>query len=87
MSKYKPYLSCLYLVVLLFVGYYYQPIETVVFAIFFALFMLCMWLRIYFMPVKTKRAGIAKLKARHGIPLDQPHKVDSMLKWGYFRVP
>jgi len=87
MSKYKPYLGSLYLIALFFVGYHYQPIATVVFAILFGVVMLCLGLQIYFMPVKTKLDNIAKLKARHGIPLDQPHKVDRILKSGYFRVP
>ncbi len=42
---------------------------------------------IYFMPLKAKLDIIAKLKVRHGIPLDQPHKADMILKSGYFRIP
>jgi len=85
--KCKPYVSGLYLVVLLFVGYHYQPIPTIGFAILLALIALYVGLQIYFMPVKTKLEIIAKLKARHGIPVDQPHKADMILKSGYFRVP
>jgi hypothetical protein len=85
--KLKPYLSYLYLVVFFIVGYHYQPIATVGFAILFALILIFLGLQIYFMPVKAKLESIAKLKARHGIPLDQPHKVDMILKSGYFRVP
>jgi hypothetical protein len=85
--KLKPYLSYLYLVVFFFVGYHYQPIATVGFAILFALILIFLGLQIYFMPVKAKLESIAKLKARHGIPLDQPHKIDMILKSGYFRVP
>ena len=86
MGKYKPYLNCLYLVFLFFVGYHYQPIATVGLAILLALIALYTGLQIYFMPVKAKLESIAKFKARHGIPLDQPHKVDMILKSGYFRV-
>ena len=87
MSKYKPYLSYLYLVVFVVVGYHFLPIATVGFAILLALVLLYVGLNIYFMPVKAKLESIAKLKARHGIPLDEPHKVDMILKSGYFRVP
>jgi hypothetical protein len=86
-GKFKPYLSALYLAVLLLVGYHYQPIATVGFIILFALVLLYVGLQVYFMPVKAKLKSIAKVKARHGIPLDQPHKVDMILKSGYFRVP
>jgi hypothetical protein len=68
-------------------GYRYRPIATVGFAILLALVGLYLGLQIYFMPVKAKLENIAKFKARHGIPLDQPHKVDRILKAGYFRVP
>jgi hypothetical protein len=87
MNKFQPYLSALYLVVLFLVSYHYQPIATVGFAILFALVALFLALQIYFMPVKAKLKSIAKVKARHGIPLDQPHKIDMILKSGYFRVP
>jgi hypothetical protein len=39
------------------------------------------------MPTKKKQESIAKFKARHGIPLDEPHKADKILKTGYFRIP
>jgi len=87
LGRYKPYLGCLYLLVFFLVGYHYQPIATVGFAIFLAFVALYTGLQIYFMPVKAKLESIAKLKARHGIPLDQPHKVDMILKSGYFRSP
>ncbi len=87
LGKFKPYLSCLYLVVFFLVGYHYQRVATVGFAILLAIVALYTGLQIYFMPVKAKLESIAKLKARHGIPLDQPHKVDRILKSGYFRVP
>ncbi len=83
MSKYKPYLSYLYLAVFFVVGYRYQPIATVCFAICSRLSG-CPWDFNYFMPVKAKLENIAKLKARHGIPLDQPHKVDMILSDGIF---
>jgi hypothetical protein len=87
MSKYKTYLSYVYPVALFFVGYHYEPIATVFFAILFAFIMLCVGVRIYFMPTKAKLEVIAKTKARHGIPSDQPHNIDRILKSGYFRIP
>lgn len=87
MGRYKCHLSAAFLVVSLGVGWRYEPIATSVFAIFFAFIMLCVGLRIYFMPIKTKFEGIAKAKARHGIPLGQPHHTDRILKSGYFRIP
>jgi hypothetical protein len=38
------------------------------------------------MPLKRKYKNIAKYKARHGIPIDQPHKADDILKSGFFRI-
>jgi hypothetical protein len=87
MSRYKTYLSYVCPIALFFVGYHYEPIATVLFAILFAFIMLCVGLQIYFMPIKAKLDGIAKAKARHGIPLDQPHNIDRILKSGYFRIP
>jgi hypothetical protein len=87
MSKFKPYLSALYLAALIIVGYHYQPIATIGFAIVMILIALYVGLHIYFMPVKAKLDIIAKFKVRHGIPLDQPHKADMILKSGYFRIP
>lgn len=74
-------------IALFVVGYHYQPIATVLFAILFAVIALCLGLRIYFMSINDKLEGIAKAKARHGIPLDQPHHIDRILKSGYHRIP
>jgi hypothetical protein len=87
MAKYKIYLNYLCLVAIFVVSYRYEPIAAILFAILLAFILLCFWLHIYFMPVKAKLEEIAKTKARHGFPLDQPHKIDKILKSGYFRIP
>jgi hypothetical protein len=87
MSKYKTYLNYLFLIALSFVSYRYEPIATVFFVILSVFIMLCLWLHIYLMPIKAKLESIAKTKARHGLPVDQPHKIDKILKSGYFRIP
>jgi len=85
-AAYKTHLNLVFLVALFIVGYHYQPIATLLFAIFFAVISIFTVLQIYFMPVKAKLEAIAKTKARHGIPLDQPHKIDKILQSGYFRI-
>jgi hypothetical protein len=68
------------------VAHHYQPIAADLFGILFALIFVCLGLQIYFMPIKKKQESIAKFKARHGIPVDEPHKADDILKTGYFRI-
>ena len=87
MSKFKTYWSYAYPVALFLVGHHYEPVASDLFAILFALIMVCVGLQIYFMPIKSKLESIAKTKARHGFPVDQPHKIDKILKSGYFRIP
>ncbi len=86
MTKSKIILQFLSMVILLLVVHHYQPLAADLFGILFALILVCLGLRIYFMPIKKKRENIAKFKARHGIPLGEPHKADEILKTGYFRI-
>ncbi len=67
-------------------GHFLEPTATDVFAAVFALILVWLGLQIYFMPLKRKYELIAKYKARHGIPIDQPHKADDILKRGFFRI-
>jgi uncharacterized membrane protein len=87
MAKSKIRLQFLFPVILFLVGHHYQPLATDLFGILFVLILVCLGLQIYFMPIKKKQENIAKFKARHGIPLDEPHKADKILKTGYFRIP
>jgi len=85
-GKLKTRLGGVYLVVLLFVGFRYEPLATEILAILLGALMVGVGLHIYFMPIKAKLAAIAKIKARYGIPSDQPHRVDETLKSGFFRI-
>jgi energy-coupling factor transporter transmembrane protein EcfT len=66
--------------------YRHNSLEAYVLAILLTLVFVYAGLSIYFASVKTKLDDIAKFKARHGIPLDQPHKEDEILKEGVFRI-
>jgi hypothetical protein len=86
MSKYKSYFALVFLLAIMILGHYLDPIATYVFAAVFALILVGLGLQIYFMPLKRKYENVAKYKARHGIPIDQPHKADDILKRGFFRI-
>jgi len=86
MTKSKIILQFLSTVILFLVAHHYQPLAADLFGILFALIFVCLGLQIYFMPIKKKRENIARFKARHGIPLDEPHKADEILKTGFFRI-
>jgi len=86
MIKYKTFLSLSCQLALFLVWHYFDPIGADFLGIFFVIIFLGLALRIYFAPIKSKQESIAKYKARHGIPLDQPHKVDEILKEGFFRA-
>lgn len=86
MSKYKSYFSLVYFLAIMIVGHYLDPIATDVFGAVSALILVGLGLQFYFMPLKRKYKNIAKYKARHGIPIDQPHKADDILKSGFFRI-
>lgn len=58
-----------------------------VFLAYSACLMICTGLQVYFMPLKTELAYLAKAKARHGIPADQPRPKDKILKFGFYRIP
>jgi len=66
--------------------YRHNSLEAYALATLLGLILVYAGLSIYFASVKAKRENIAKFKARHGIPLDQPHKVDETLKEGFFRI-
>jgi hypothetical protein len=85
MHQLKTYLSLGCFLAVLIVGHHFNPIATDVFAVVFALILIVIWLQMYFMPIERKRENIAKFKARHGIPVNESHKVDEMLQRGFFR--
>ena len=86
MSKYKSYFSLVFFLAIMIVGHYLDPIATDVFGAVSALILVGLGLQFYFMTLKRKYKNIAKYKARHGIPIDQPHKADDILKSGFFRI-
>jgi hypothetical protein len=86
LRKCKSVFGILYAVGLFALVYRHNSPEAYVLAILFTLVLVYAGLSIYFASVKTKLEDIAKFKARHGIPLDQPHKVDEILKEGFFRI-
>jgi hypothetical protein len=86
MGKFKNYFSLACFLAILVVGHHFDPIATDLFAAVFALILVGFGLQIYFMPIERKHANIANYKARHGIPINQPHKVDEILKKGFFRT-
>ena len=61
--------------------------EAYALATLLALIIVYAGLSIYFASVKTKLENIAEFKARHGIPSGSPHKVDEILKEGFFLAP
>ena len=85
--KYKNYADYACTAALFILGCYYQPTATLLFVMFLACLMIWTGLQVYFMPLKTKLAYLAKAKARHGIPADQPHPKDKILKSGFYRIP
>jgi hypothetical protein len=66
--------------------YRHNSLEAYGLATLLALILVYAGLSIYFAPVRSKQEDIAKFKARHGIPLEQPHRVDEILKEGFFRI-
>ena len=85
-TKYRTLLNSLLLVGAFLITHRYNPVVADLFAVFLVVIFLYTGLHIYFMPVQSKLKAIAKYKKRHGLPLDQPHKADEILKEGYFRV-
>ena len=85
MMKYKTYLSLSCQLAVFLVWHHYDPIGADVLGTLLVIIFLGLALRMYFASIKSKRESIAKFKTRHGIPLGEPHKVDEMLKKGFFR--
>jgi hypothetical protein len=86
LRKYKSAFDILYAVGFFALLYRHNSLEAYVLATLLALVFVYAGLSIYFASVKTKLEDIATFKARHGIPLDQPHNVDKILKEGFFRI-
>jgi hypothetical protein len=86
LSKLKGVFGLLYAVGFFALLYRHNSLEAYVLATLLAVVFVYAGLSIYFAPVKTKMDDIARFKARHGIPLEQPHKVDETLKEGFFRI-
>jgi hypothetical protein len=86
LRKCKSVFGMLYAVGFFALLYRHNSPEAYVLATLLALVFVYAGLSIYFASVKTKLEDIAKFKARHGIPFDQPHKVDEILKEGFFRI-
>jgi hypothetical protein len=86
MNKYKMLLSPMCHLALFLVWHHYDPIGADVLGVLLVIIVVGIMLQIYFAPIKSKRKSIAKFKATHNIPLNQPHKVDEILKEGFFRT-
>jgi hypothetical protein len=86
MKKHKMLLSLACHLALFLVWHHYDPIGADVLGVVLAIILVGMVFHVYFAPIKSKRKSIAKFKAKHNIPLDQPHKVDEILKEGFFRA-
>jgi len=86
LRRYKSVFDILYAVGFFALLYCHNSLEAYVLAILLTLVIVYAGLSIYFASVKTKQEDIAKFKARHGIPLEQPHRVDEILKEGFFRI-
>jgi hypothetical protein len=86
MNKYKMFLGLVCQFALFLVWHHYDPLGADVMGVLLAITIIGIVLRIYFAPINSKRKSIAKFKAKHNIPLDQPHKVDGILKEGFFRA-
>jgi hypothetical protein len=84
--KYKTGLSLACQLALFLVWHHHDPIGADVLGILFVTIFVGLALRIYFASIKSKRESITKYKTRHGIPLDMPHKIDDILKEGFFRA-
>jgi hypothetical protein len=87
MGRYKTFASNACSIAFMIIFHHYEPIAADLFAGLIAVVIVCVALQIYFMPIKSKLENIARTKARHGFPVDQPHKIDQILKSGYFRIP
>ena len=85
LRKFKSVFDILYAVGFFVLLYRHNSLEAYALAILFALVLVYVVLSIYFASVRSKQEDIAKFKARHGIPLEQPHKIDEILKEGFFR--
>jgi hypothetical protein len=66
--------------------YRHNSLEAYALATLLGLVLVYAVLSIYFASVRSKQEDIAKFKARHAIPLNQPHPVDEILKEGFFRI-
>jgi hypothetical protein len=89
MIKYKLLLQLSWPLAVFLVWHHYDPIGADVLGILLGVlvvFFVGFAFKIYFMPIKSKQKNIAKYKAKHGIPWDRPHKVDAILKEGFFRL-
>ena len=86
LGKCKSVFDALYALGFFALLYRHNSLEAYVLATLLALILVYAGLSIYFASVKTKRETIDKFKERHGIPLDQPHNVDEILKEGFFRI-
>jgi len=86
MNKCKMLLGIACQIALFLVWHRYDPIGADVLGVVLAVIAVGSVLHIYFAPINSKRKSIAKFKARHNVPLDHPHKVDEILKEGFFRA-
>jgi hypothetical protein len=82
----KRVFDVLYAVGFLVLLYRHNALELHLLASLLALVAVYTGLSIYFASVKSKRELIARMKATRGISFDQPHKVDDILKEGFFRI-
>ena len=86
LRKFKSVFDILYALGFFGLLYRHNSLEAYILGCLLALVLIYVVLSIYFASVRSKQKDIAKFKARHGIPVDQPHKVDEILMEGFFRI-
>jgi hypothetical protein len=78
--KWKELASGLCLMLLLVVAHHFEPEATDVFVVVCLVILAWHVIDWKFMSRERRAALVAGFKKRHGIPQDQPHKVDSILR-------
>jgi hypothetical protein len=78
--KWKDLASGLGLILSLAVAHHVQPVGTDVFLVVLLITFIWQVIDWNFMSAERRAALVTNYKTRHGIPQDQPHKVDSILR-------
>jgi hypothetical protein len=78
--KWKELAGGLCLILLLVPAHHFEPEATGVFVVVYIIILAWHVIDWKFMSRERRAALVASFKKRHGIPQDQPHKVDSILR-------